>query len=312
MSVRGHWLTVRRHFTDRGRGRQSERLQRWTTQVADSERGQVMLSGALARANGEELLIALHGLGGSIESSYLGRALAAARRLGVACLLLNSRGADLSGEDFSHAGLTDDLTGALNSAPLKRFSRVYLLGYSIGGHVALSYATRSPDPRVRGVVALCSPLDLEAAMHAFDRLRTAPYRHYVLSGLKQAYRAVERRHAVPATAREVARIRHILQWDELIVARRFGYASAWEYYQRESVAARLGELSIPALYVGALDDPMVPIETTKHALESAPPALEVELVEHAGHLAFPADLDLGQGATPGLEAQCLGWLRARA
>ena len=208
--------------------------------------------------------------------------------------------------------MTDDLTAALNSAPLKRFSRVYLLGYSIGGHVALRYATRAPDARVRGVVALCSPLDLELSMHAFDRLRTAPYRHYVLGGLKQAYRAVARRRSVPATARQVATIRHILEWDELIVARRFGYPSAWDYYQRESVASRLDELSIPALYVGALQDPMVPIETTKPALDRAPTVLRVELIDRAGHLAFPANLDLGESAPRGVEPQCLSWLRARS
>lgn len=311
MSVLGHWLTVRRHLFDAREKVRTASLEPWSTQVADRKRGMVRLSGTLLPATGDELLVALHGLGGSTESSYLRRTLVTARQAGMACLLLNARGADLSGEDFSHAGLTDDLSAALGSAELKRFRRVYLLGYSIGGHVALCYATRDPDPRLQAVAALCSPLDLEASMHAFDRWGTAVYRHHVLSGLKAAYRAVARRGAVPATAREVARIRHILEWDELIVARRFDYPSAWEYYQRESVSNRLDELSIPALYVGALDDPMVPPETTAAALSRASARLQVELVAGAGHLAFSSDLDLGQKAELGLEAQCLAWLRAR-
>jgi predicted alpha/beta-fold hydrolase len=280
--------------------------------VAGPEPSEVTLTGTFLPASTDELLVALHGLGGSIESGYLRRALSAAERAGVACLLLNARGADRSGEDFSHAGLTDDLTAALGSPSLKRFRRIFLLGYSIGGHLALSYATRDPDPRLRSVVALCAPLDLEAGMHAFDRLRAAPYRHHVLDGLKRIYAAVAARKAVPATASEVARIRHILEWDELIVARRFGYTSAWDYYQRESVAPRLQRLAIPALYVAAADDPMVPLTTTRRALFAGAPELSIEVVEPAGHLAFPERLDLGQAGELGLEAQCLGWLRARA
>jgi predicted alpha/beta-fold hydrolase len=279
--------------------------------VADPIRGDITLTGALLPSDRDELLVALHGLGGSIESTYLQHAVSAARRLGVACLLLNARGADLSGEDFSHAGLTDDLTGALNSARLQGFRRVYLLGYSIGGHVALSYATRRPDPRLRAVVALCSPLDLEAGMHAFDRVRATPYRHHVLGALKRAYRAVAERNEVPATSHQVARIRRILEWDELVVARRFGYPNAWDYYQRESVAHRLGKLEVPALYVGAAEDPMVPARTTRPALARGAPKLSVELVKRAGHLAFPKHFTLGQSAEPGLEEQCLAWLRNR-
>jgi hypothetical protein len=165
---------------------------------------------------------------------------------------------------------------------------------------------------VRAVVALCSPLDLEASMHAFDRRRTAVYRQHVLGGLKDAYRAVARRGPVPATEREVARIRRILEWDELIVARRFGYPSAWEYYQRESVSSHLAALDVPALYVGAKEDPMVPLETTTPVLDRGPAKLAVQIVTRAGHLAFPRDLDLGQHAARGLEPQCLAWLRSKA
>jgi len=312
MSVQGHWLTVRRHLFERGTAADVAPLEPWSTRVADPVFGDITLTGALLPSERDELLIVLHGLGGSIESTYLQHAVRAARHHAVACLLLNARGADLSGEDFSHAGLTDDLTAALSSARLQGFRRLYLLGYSIGGHVALSYATRRPDPRLRAVVALCSPLDLEAGMHAFDRMRAAPYRHHVLGGLKRAYRAVAERREVPATRREVARIHRILEWDELIVARRFGYPNAWDYYQRESVSHRLGNLEVPALYVGATDDPMVPLETTRPVLERGTPKLSVEWVKRAGHLAFPKHLTLGQSAEPGLEGQCLAWMRSRA
>ena len=97
------------------------------------------------------------------ESRYArvgaGEALAA----GMSCLRLNLRGADLEGEDFYHAGLTADLHAALADPALERYERVHLLGYSLGGHVVLRWATESGDARVRSVAAICPPLDLEGA-----------------------------------------------------------------------------------------------------------------------------------------------------
>ena len=108
-------------------------------------------------------------------------ALAAAERAGMSCILLNVRGADRSGEDISHAGLTEDLQAVFQSPLLAAYRRIYLLGYSLGGHLALRYATEAPDPRLRGVVAVSSPLDLDAAAQAFDRSRWSVYRHHVLA-----------------------------------------------------------------------------------------------------------------------------------
>jgi hypothetical protein len=56
---------------------------------------------------------------------------------------------------------------------------------------------------------------------------------------------------------------------------------------------------------------MVPARTTRPALARGAPKLSVELVKRAGHLAFPKHFTLGQSAEPGLEEQCLAWLRNR-
>jgi predicted alpha/beta-fold hydrolase len=280
--------------------------------VADEKRGPIELSGQFLTAQSNELLIALHGLGGSVQSLYLRHAVSAAAKAGVACLLLNARGADGTGSDFCHAGLTTDIDAALNAPSLKRFSRVYLLGYSIGGHVALRYATRQPNERLKAVVALCSPLDLERSMHAFDGPPVSIYRHYVLGALRQVYGPVARQQGLGLSAARIARIRRILEWDELVVAPRFGYPSAWEYYQRESVAAHLPDLKVPALYVGTRGDPMVPLATVSPALERPTPRLSVHLEKRGGHLAFHPELSLGLPAARGVEPQSIAWLRQHA
>lgn len=282
----------------------------WAVTWEDRELGPVRLTGRLRALDGDELLVVVHGLGGSVQSGYMPLALAAAERAGMSCILLNVRGADRSGEDISHAGLTEDLQAVFQSPLLAAYRRIYLLGYSLGGHLALRYATEAPDPRLRGVVAVSSPLDLDAAAQAFDRSRWSVYRHHVLASLQAIYEARYRRRGGPLTPEEVRRIRRIREWDERVVAERFGFRGADDYYRRVSVSGCLGALQRRALYVGTHGDPMVPRDTVVGALQGAASCLDVRWATWGGHMGFAKDFDLGLPGPRGLEHQVLAWLRA--
>ena len=92
---------------------------------------------------------------------------------------------------------------------------------------------------------------------------------------------------------------------------RFGFRSAEDYYERESVAPRLHSLRIPSLVVASRHDPLVPADTVVPALAGASNALSVAWVENGGHVYFPKKLDLGQPGPPGLENQVIRWLSRR-
>ena len=309
MSLSGHYFTLREHFSRLARPGLPSNLTRWEVAGRDQHGLPLRLSGAIAHASERELLIVLHGLGGSIESRYMPSALHAALARGVSCLLLNVRGAGDSSASIAHAGLTEDLALVLAADSLRVYERVYLLGYSMGGHVALRYASHDPDPRVQSVVALCSPLDLAASMRAFDRPLFNPYRKYVLEGLAAQLERYRQSGRAPAGLERAPRIRRIFEWDRDVVAPAFGFESAWAYYERCSASNTLQSLAIPALYVGALKDPMVPYDTVRGALVRNGGKLSVVWAESAGHLAFPARFSLGLSAEPSLEAQCLSWLQ---
>ncbi len=285
---------------------------RWATTLQDADVGDVRISGLLRPSDGDDLLIVVHGLGGSVQSGYMGLALRAADALGMSCLLLNVRGADHSGEDIPHAGLYADLVAAVGSPAFAGYKKIYVLGYSLGGHLALSYAVAGAEPRVKAVAALCAPLDLEASARAFDAPYVNLYRGHVLKGLGDIYAATHARRGGPIEVRAARSIRRIRDWDERIVAPRFGFTDAADYYNRVSVGPKLGALELPALYVGAYGDPMVPYETVRGQLEGASSALEVHWSRRGGHLGLPATLDLGFPGSRGLEAQVLAWLRDQA
>lgn len=283
--------------------------------VDDPTVGAIALSGALhAPPAARTLLVALHGLGGSAESSYMRQFATAAVAAGYACLRLNHRGAERAAQDYYHAGLTVDLESVLATEELARFARVGVVGFSLGGHVALRYAAERPgrtDPRLAAVAAVCAPLDLDLGATALDGPGTWLYRRYILPGLQQHIDAVERLRPVPADRARRARVRGIREWDGLVVAPRWGFASAADYYARASVAPILDRIAVPAWIIESRNDPMVPVWTLENALERVSPTTEVTWTPRGGHVGMPPDLDLGRPGPKGLHAQLLAWLGAQ-
>lgn len=309
-TLRGHARTVGYRLARAVRRPAAPVCDDWSTVVDDPTLGPVRLTGRLRTGGGSEgLLVVVHGLGACADAAYAVRAARLAEAAGLASLRLNLRGADRLGEDYYHAGLTADLRAALASPELAGFRSVGVLGFSLGGHLTLRYATEAPDPRVKAVAALCSPLDLAAGGRLIDRPALWVYRRYLLSHLVEIYAAVARRRPVPLSVAEARRIRSFRAWDTEIVAARHGFRDAADYYERMSVAPRLERLAVPALLLAAEDDPMVPADAVRPALAGRDTRLEVRWVPSGGHMAFSPRLDLGFGGTPGAEAQLVSWLR---
>jgi len=280
--------------------------------VADEHLGRIRLSGfwrGVGPSRGAALLI--HGLGGSADSGYLPPFQEALARRGWSSLRLHLRGADRRGDGLHHAGFTDDLPRVLAAPPLDRFRRVALVGFSLGGHVALRFASETGDRRLAGVVAICSPLDLEAGASAIDRPAAWLYRRYLISSIHEVYAALAKRTVVPTPVERARRARTIREWDGLVVAPWFGFTSAEDYYARASVAPRLGTITAPAWIVASEADPMVPPATLKPALAGVSSTTEVTWTRRGGHVGFPRDLDLGRGGPLGLADQVATWLDGR-
>jgi len=279
----------------------------WSTIVQDPKMGQVRLSGQL-RHRSSSLLLVVHGLGSEIDAPYVVAAAQAAEARGLSCLRLYLRGADRKGEDFYHAGLTADLHAAIASPSLAAYERVFILGYSLGGHVTLRYAVDGPSPKVEAIAAVSPPLDLDLAARAFDRPVCAVYRRNVLAGLCEIYESVARRHSLPTPVSEARRIKMIREWDDRIVAPRHGFRYAEHYYRSVSVAPWLPDLRLRSLLLYAENDPMVPSHVVREAALGCSAKTTVRWIEHGGHMGFPSKLDLGYGQALGLENQIMHWL----
>ena len=280
------------------------------TSVCDPEKGAVPLKARLTVNDPDRLLVLVHGLGGCTESLYMLRAATCAQReRGWSSLRVDMRGADRLGADIYHAGLTSDLHHLLADERLAGFREIYVLGFSVGGHVVLRYATKDPDPRVVAVASICGPIDLAATVVDFDRPANWVYRHYILNGLKELYGAVAERHGLTARLPEIQAVDKLRMWDSLTVVPRFGFDSVDDYYTRSSVCFHLQALKVPALLVAAEGDPMVTSRSIRRGLERAEPnSLETRWMGKGGHVGFPNDFDLGLGGALGLDPQVQSWL----
>jgi predicted alpha/beta-fold hydrolase len=279
------------------------------TVVQDNAVGTVRLTGLLSETPGADTLVLIvHGLSGSALSPYCARAAFAAAQAGYSSLRLSLRGADYSGEDIFHGGTTQDLEAALRAPEAARYNRVLLVGYSVGGHIALRAAIDRINPRLRAICAICPPLDLQAATAAFDKPEQRHYRRYIFRDLNRAYVATAARGRAAVSPAIVCRARSCRERDAVTVVPRFRFRSVGDYYQRESVAPRLHLLHLPALLVAARHDPIVPPEAIQPGIANASPALTVAWTERGGHVYFPRCLDLRQSAPLGLESQVIGWL----
>ena len=208
MSVKGHLWTLGGYLRRQWQTVTPPPAREWGLQIEDPRMGAVRISGRLSeRDEGGPLLLVVHGLGGSSESPYAVRAAASALAESFSCLRINLRGADRSGEDIYHAGLSADLHRAVTSPELARFQQIVVLGYSLGGHVALRFAVETTDPRVRAVVAVCSPLMLAPGARAIDGPSGWLYRRYLLANLLECYERVAARKPVPTPVAEVRRLR---------------------------------------------------------------------------------------------------------
>ncbi len=310
MSLRGHFWTLAPFLRHSLAPPQAPRWTKWETSLEDEVVGSLSLRGRLSRTEASDTLVVIvHGLGGSATSYYAVKAAQAAARAGLDSLRLNLRGADRLGEDFYHAGLTDDLEATLRSAALKSYARILLLGYSLGGNMVLRYLAGNPDPRVRAAAAVCSPIDLEKGARAIDKPHRFFYRRHMLRGLKEIYREVAARRDVPLSVGRAMRINTIEQWDEQVISPRHGFGGAQDYWAKTSACTILGDIRTPTLFVAAERDPMVLIDTVRPWLGKGTTLRRV-ITNQGGHVGFPQKVDLGIGSRGTVDDQVVRWMLA--
>jgi len=236
-------------------------------------------------------VVLLHGLEGSSNGGYIVSFTQAALNCGFGVHRLNMRscgGTEHLSATMYHSGLTSDTFHVLRSIQARNLGPLFLVGFSLGGNVALKLAgeLRRTD-LLTAVCSVAAPIDLACAVRAIDRPQNLIYARRFLSRLKGR---VRRKHPLEPNLYPIdgiEKIRSIWAFDDRYTAPLFGFGTAANYYATQSSARFLEYIEIPTLIVTAQDDPLVPFEMYRaRKVFQTNPALTLMTPRHGGHLGF--------------------------
>jgi predicted alpha/beta-fold hydrolase len=238
------------------------------------------------------LALLIHGLTGDSESFYIQSAARALLDASFPVLRINLRGAGASAglcREQYHAGRSADFCRVIEAVPRPhRETGLVVAGFSLGGNTLLKLLGEVGAPAdIRAAAAISPPVDLASAAVCIRRPRNALYQRYLLAQMKQEARRC-RDGLPPAVAGAVAAARNIVAFDDTVVAPRYGFASAADYYARSSAQAYASAIRTPTLVVHACDDPWIPPEPFGAPVWTANPALHLVLSRYGGHVGFHA------------------------
>jgi predicted alpha/beta-fold hydrolase len=238
-------------------------------------------------------LILVHGLEGSSAAGYARSMAWAALKRGFAVHRFNMRscgGTDDLAATAYHGGQTSDLLAVLRALH-KPDSRLFLVGFSLGGNVAMKLAGETSSEAaqmLQGVCSVSAPIDLGSCARALGRRENFLYQRRFLTSLKER---VERRHILHPdmySLEHLPKIHSIVDFDNYYTARLFGFGTADNYFKTQSSNQFLKGIRIPALVVTAQDDPLVPFEVYQDPALWKNSNLNLVAPENGGHLGFLA------------------------
>jgi predicted alpha/beta-fold hydrolase len=261
------------------------------------------------RTVGDKLAILSHGLEGSSDNHYnLGMA-TAVQAAGWDGLAWNFRGCGKEMNRlprFYHSGETGDL-GAVIRFAATRYSRIALIGFSLGGNMTLKYlGEATPHPAVIGAAAISVPINLAACARALDQRWSN--RIYLRRFIKSLMAKVEAKAFKFPDQLNVSRsrtIRTFQEFDDRYTAPVHGFRDAADYWKKSSAGQYLGRITVPTLLINACDDPFLTPECFPFAEAKQNPRLFLEAPESGGHVGF---IDLVHGIEPWYERRIVEFL----
>jgi predicted alpha/beta-fold hydrolase len=274
--------------------REPASLRSGTERVFDTAgRNRVLARCHFQRERARPCLLLIHGLVGSLSSPYVVGTAEKGHARGFHVVRLNARNCgetEALAADSYHGGTTEDVLAVASELAREGVPRVYLVGFSLGGSMALKLAGELGQDAphwLAGVAALSPCLDFAAAAErmnadAFGRLCQRRF----LRALRAIVQRRSRLYGPDHGALDLAEARTIRAFDARYTAPAGGFEGVDDYYARASGIAFAARVRVPALLVAARDDPLVPFSTLERPEIAGNPGLRVLATERGGHVAF--------------------------
>ena len=248
-----------------------------------------------SRIGSRKLAVISHGLEGNSHRSYVVGMVEALNRAGWDCLAWNYR--SCSGEinrqlRFYHHGATDDLITVIRHAvQSRRYRRIDLVGFSMGGNLTLVYLgreTKQVPPFIGRAVVFSVPCNLKDCAHRLAKWRNRPYMRYFLKPLFRKLKEKRKRFPDQLNVEGFRKIKTFQQYDDRYTAPLHGFRDAEDYWRQTGSVRYLKRIRVPVLIVNARNDPFLadtcyPIGTARDSS-----TIFLEMPRSGGHVGFVA------------------------
>ena len=263
----------------------------------DTSDGDILLY-RLHRHGNRRLIIILHGLEGSFDSSYVRGMSKALLASGWDVLSWNMRGCgDMPNRlvTWYHSGKTDDLKRIVEAACAMNYEEIALIGFSVGGNITLKYLgeeAHNVPGTISSAVVISVPMDLAGSADALAKPRNTIYMQYLLRPLRRRMRENALRFPTCFDISGLSRISTFHEFDRRFTAPFHGFSSVEEYWHSSSSLRYLGTISVPTLAISALDDPFLSQSCFPYDIAREHEHLHLETPKHGGHVGFWDSLNL--------------------
>lgn len=264
----------------------------------------------LARGS-DRLVIISHGLEGNTSRAYMRGMAKIFYNSGFDALAWNFRGCSEEMNRqlrFYHSGATDDLDTVIRHALTKKYKKVSLVGFSLGGNLTLKYLGEqgnSLPPAIHSAVTFSVPMDLFTGC---QKISTRPNWLYAQRFLKSLKAKVKQKSGLMAgiDVTGINAINTLLEFDNRYTAPLHGFNNAVHYYQECSSIKFVTEIKIPTLIVNAKNDPFLSKECYPVDLLQSHPHVQLEVPDFGGHVGFSL---FNQNGVYWSELRALGFLQ---
>lgn len=246
----------------------------------------------LCKGSSDTCVLALHGLEGSSRAPYMKSLAVALNGCAVDFVGMNFRGC--SGEmnravRFYHSGETGDLREVIGYLE-NRYDRIFLVGFSLGGNVAMKYLGENPcgvSRKVAAGVAVSAPVDLAGSALRLGESSNEVYMRRFIRLLSEKIEAKSKRYPDCIDASGCRALKDFGAFDGRYTAPLNGFESAEDYWRRCSSLNWLSDIRVPSLLLSARDDPFLSGACFPEVIAEGSSFLYSLFPDRGGHLGFP-------------------------